>query len=95
METTQLPGVAIAPVVYPLNEGTATRMTVLVLGFPTNALTATTYFELLTDEGKVMRRENYTMTEEEFAQWGTDNSYVNKCVANAIGVTILNEAVAE
>jgi hypothetical protein len=29
------------------------------------------------------------LTEEEFAAWGTDNNYVNECVAAAIGVTLI------
>jgi hypothetical protein len=90
MEATTTPqGVAIEPVVFPLNEGTATRLTVLVLNFPTDATTATTYYQLLTEEGTQLRQGNYTLTEEEFASWGTDNNYVNQCVANAIGVVIV------
>ncbi len=90
MEATTTPqGVAIQPVVFPLNEGTATRMTVLVLNFPTDATTATTYYQLLTEEGAQLRQGNYTLTEEEFAAWGTDNNYVNQCVANAIGVVLI------
>ena len=90
MEATTTPqGVAIEPVVFPLNEGTATRLTVLVLNFPTDATTATTYYQLLTEEGAQLRQGNYTMTEEEFAAWGTDNNYVNQCVANAIGVVLI------
>jgi hypothetical protein len=90
MEATTTPqGVAIEPVVFPLNEGTATRMTVLVLNFPTDATTATTYYQLLTEEGAQLRQGNYTLTEEEFAAWGTDNNYVNQCVANAIGVVLI------
>ena len=90
MEATTTPqGVAIQPVVFPLNEGTATRMTVLVLNFPTDAVTATTYYQLLTEEGAQLRQGNYTLTEEEFAAWGTDNTYVNQCVADAIGVVLI------
>ena len=90
METTTTPqGVAIQPVVFPLNEGTATRLSVLVLNFPTDALTATTYYQLLTEEGAQLRQGNYTMTEEEFATWGTDNNVVNEYVATAIGVVII------
>ena len=89
METTTPQGVAIQPVVFPLNEGTATRMTVLVLNFSTDAVTATTYYQLLTEEGAQLRQGNYTMTEEEFAAWGTDNTYVNQCVADAIGVVLI------
>ena len=87
--TTPTNGVAIEPVVYPLNEGTATRMTVLVLNFETTATTCTTYYELLTEEGKCLKSDNYTLTPEQFAAWGTDNSVVNQYVAEAIGVTIL------
>lgn len=88
-ETTPTQGIAIEPVVYPLNEGTATRMTVLVLNFSTEATTCTTYWQLLTEEGKQLSQGNYTLTEEQFATWGTDNAVVNEYVADAIGVTIL------
>jgi hypothetical protein len=87
--TTQPQGVAIEPVVYPLNQGTATFMTVLVLNFSTEATTCQTYWQLLTDEGKQLAQGNYTLTEEQFAAWGQDNNYVNECVAEAIEVTIL------
>ena len=41
-ETTQeviQQGVPIQPIVYPINQGTATRLSVLVLNFPTDAVT--------------------------------------------------------
>lgn len=88
-ETTPTQGIAIEPVVYPLNEGTATRMTVLVLNFSTEATTCQTYWQLLTEEGKQLSQGNYTLTEEQFATWGVDNSVVNQYVADAIGVTII------
>ena len=80
----------IQPIVFPLNAGTATEMSVLILNFETSATTCTTYYELKTDEGKVLSNGNYTLTEEEFSAWGTDNAWVETCVANAIGVTILS-----
>jgi hypothetical protein len=89
METTTTQGVAIQPIVYPLNEGTATRLSVLVLNFETIATTCTTYWQLLTEEGKQLAQGNYTLTEEQFATWGTDNSVVNEYVAEAIGVVII------
>jgi len=79
----------IQPIKFPLNAGTATQMTVLILNFETNAVTCTTYYELKTDEGTVLTNGNYTLTEEEFAAWGLDNEWVAECVANAIGVTII------
>jgi hypothetical protein len=87
--TTQPQGVAIEPIVYPLNEGTATQMSVLVLNFTTEATTCTTYWQLLTEDNKQLAQGNYTLTEEEFATWGTDNNVVNEYVANAIGVTLI------
>jgi len=88
--TTPTNGVAIEPVAYPLNEGTATRMTVLVLNFETTATTCQTYYELLTEEGKCLKADNYTLTPEQFAAWGLDNNVVNEYVAEAIGVTIIS-----
>jgi hypothetical protein len=89
MKTQPTQGVAIEPVDYPLNEGTATQMSVLVLNFATDATTCTTYWQLLTEENKQLAQGNYTLTEEQFATWGTDNNVVNEYVANAIGVTLI------
>jgi hypothetical protein len=88
----------IEPVVFPLDQGTATEMSVLILNFETSATTCTTYYELkseATEEvpSKVLSNGNYTLTEQEFAAWGLDNSWVAQCTANAIGVTIINQQV--
>lgn len=88
METQQ--GVAIEPIVFPLNQGTATRMTVLVFQFTTTATTTGTYWELITEEGKALQSGNYYLTEEQFASWGKDNTIVDDYVAEAIGVTIIS-----
>jgi len=87
--TTPTNGVAIEPVVFPLNQGTATRMSVLILNFESTATTCTTYYQLLTEDGKQLSQGNYTLTEEQFLTWGTDNSVVNEYVAEAIGVVII------
>lgn len=85
--------IQIEPITYPLNQGTATQMTVLILNFTTDAVTCTTYYELLTEDGVTLSKGNYNLTEEQFAAWGEDNTWVNQCVAEAIGVTILNQTV--
>ena len=90
MTTTPTNGIAIEPVVFPLNQGTATRMSVLVLQFETTAVTCQTYWQLLTEDGQQLSQGNYTLTEEQFASWGQDNSVVNEYVAEAIGVTIIS-----
>jgi hypothetical protein len=89
MKTQPTQGVAIEPIVYPLNAGTATQMSVLILNFTTEATTCTTYWQLLTEDGKVVADDNYDLTPEEFAAWGQDNNYVNQVVAAAIGVTLI------
>jgi hypothetical protein len=89
MKTQPQQGVAIEPIVYPLNAGTATQMSVLVLNFTTEATTCATYWQLLTEDGLQLSQGNYTLTEEEFAAWGTDNNVVNEYVAAAIGVTLI------
>ena len=81
---------SIQPVVFPI-VGTATKLEVTLLPFKTDATTATTYYQLLTDEGKECIGGNYSMTPEEFSQWGVDNSYVDDIVAANIGVTIIAE----
>lgn len=90
MTTTPTNGIAIEPVVFPLNQGTATRMSVLVLQFETTAVTCQTYWQLLTEDGQQLAQGNYTLTEEQFASWGQDNNVVNEYVAEAIGVTIIS-----
>jgi len=90
MTTTPTNGIAIEPVVFPLNQGTATRMSVLVLQFETTAVTCQTYWQLLTEDGQQLSQGNYTLTEEQFASWGQDNNVVNEYVAEAIGVTIIS-----
>ncbi len=90
MKTQPTQGVAIEPIVYPLNEGTATILTVLVEAFMTDATTASAYYRLLTQEGKILMDGRYQMTEEQFAEWGQDNSVVNQYVAEAIGVVIIS-----
>ena len=83
----------IQPITFPLNAGVATEMSVLILNFPTDAITCTTYYELKTEgteeaPAKVLSNGNYTLTPEQFLLWGEDNSWVEQCVADAIGVVI-------
>lgn len=80
--------IQIQPINFPI-KGTATQMNVLVLNFATDSKTATTYWQLFTEDGTQVADGNYTMTEEQFAEWGQDNNFVNECVADAIGVTII------
>jgi hypothetical protein len=78
----------IKPINFPLS-GIATELKVKVLNFKTDDQTCTTYNELITDDGVICYNWNYILTHEEFSQWGTDNTYVNQCVANEKGIIII------
>jgi hypothetical protein len=78
----------IEPIVFPLNQGTATEMKVLIHNFTTYATTCKTNYDLITAEGNTISSGTYTLTEQEFADWGNDNTWVEQCVADAIGVVI-------
>ena len=70
--------------------GEAKQLKVLILNFPTDANTCTTYNELLTEEGVMCANWNYTLTDAEFKNWGNDNTWVEQCVANDKNITILS-----
>jgi hypothetical protein len=79
----------IQPIEFPL-EGIATTLKVQVLTFETDAVNAQTWNRLLTDDGKeVIPSWNYTMTDEQFAAWGQDNSVVDDYVAADKGLVII------
>ena len=81
--------VNIQPVVFPI-VGTATKFTVTILGFATNAKSCGTYYALMTDANVKVIEGNYQLTEAEFAQWGVDNTYIDDIVANFLNITIIN-----
>lgn len=78
----------IQPITFPII-GEATTLNVLVLNFATDATTCTTYYQLMTEDGKKCAEGNYTLTEQEFEDWGEDNAYIDNIVANQIGVIII------
>ena len=81
----------VQPVEIPF-EGIGTTLEVTVLSFKTDAITASTYNRLTTDEGKeVIPAWNYEMTEEQFLAWGQDNSVVDDYVAENKGLVIIGE----
>lgn len=80
----------IVPVNFPIY-GEATKLEVTVLSFPTNAASTGTYWRLLTSEDLQCAQGNYSLTPEQFAAWGIDNSVVDGYVAESIGVEIIGE----
>ncbi|CAB4137457.1 hypothetical protein UFOVP316_44 [uncultured Caudovirales phage] len=81
----------VQPVEIPF-EGVGTTLEVTVLPFKTDALNASTYNRLLSDEGKeVIPSWSYQLTDEQFAAWGQDNSVVDDYVAENKGLVIIGE----
>ena len=78
----------IQPIDFPFT-GEATQLKVLILNFETTASNCSTYNELLTEEGVMCANWNYTLTDDEFAVWGNDNTWVENCVAMDKGIIIL------
>ena len=78
----------IEPVVFPF-AGTATTLDVKILPFNTSDSTCGTYYQLLTDTGVQCIQGNYYLTDEQFQNWGQDNSYIDELVAASIPVTLI------
>lgn len=86
----------IEPIVFPI-KGTATNFELTVNAFSMDAKTATFHYRLTSDgdlqllkAGKVIDEGNLTMTNDEFAQWGSDNNYCIQWAANKLGITLIN-----
>jgi hypothetical protein len=78
--------IQIKPVQFPLNKGTATTFTLSVLQFYMDAVTATFYYQLSTNEGFCLDQGNISMTEQEFIDWGIDNQYCIDWALNKLGL---------
>jgi hypothetical protein len=81
--------IQIEPINFPFI-GIATELNVVVLSFDTQSTTCTTNNQLLTDDGVICLSWKYTLTEEEYSNWGQNNSYIENIVANKKGIVIIN-----
>ena len=80
----------IKPITFPLGQGTATQLEVTIQSFPTNSSTASTYNRLLDSEGyQIGQSWTYTLTEQQYAAWGADNSVVEEFVAADKGIELI------
>ena len=84
------------PVGYPAKE--ANGINIRVMPFQTNAISCSTYYELVNatattdEEGNVniskesLAEGNSPITPEQFADWGTDNEYIENIVLVNLGL---------
>ena len=91
----------IEAIVFPLNLGTATELTVGTLGFDMNAKVCVINYTLANSEliyptlenptparPNIMHKGAYTLSPEEFETWGNDNQYIVELIANKLGITL-------
>jgi hypothetical protein len=81
--------IQIQPLVFPLNQGTATQMILTFRNFTTTDPTCVVHYQILTEDKTVLLTGDYELTEEQYAQWGSDNAFVEQCVAAYLELTII------
>ena len=76
----------ITQVNFPLGQGAATKILIQVNSFPTNASTAQLYYALFNNSGKILFEDNYTLTQEEYENWGEDNTYLEDIILEKLNL---------
>lgn len=75
------------PVGFPAKEANA--ISVRLMPFQTTAKDCSTYYELFAvseDSKEKLAEGNCPITEEQYANWGADNAYIEDCVLKALGL---------
>lgn len=67
--------------------GYATFVYVIINSFSTEAQTCGVLYYVYNQDKKELLNQTYELTPEEYAGWGTDNTYVENIVLNLIGAT--------
>lgn len=78
--------IQITPIETGIPVKTATKLEVRVLTFNTDATTATIYYSVKNEENETLTDGNIQMTEQEFTDWGADNTFVEEIVLNRLGL---------
>lgn len=76
--------------IVPINCGVlgfAKFVYVVVTNFPTSADTCMLLYYVYNEDRVVLIDKQYELTPEQFANWGTDNTYVENIILNLIGAT--------
>ena len=81
--------IQIQPITLPLNQGTITQMILTFRNFATTDNMCVVHYQLLAEDKTVLVTGDYHLTEQQYAQWGSDNAFVEQCVATYLGLTII------
>ncbi len=81
----------IKPIPLGLPTQIATDLMVRILPFETDATTCDTYYEVSSESGAILAIGNIHISEEQFALWGQDNTYIEDIVLEELGLERLPE----
>lgn len=76
----------IKPISLGLPAKTGTELKVRVISFDTDATSCSTYYEVLSDSSERLAEGNINLTEQEYAEWGEDNTFVENIVLSRLGL---------
>lgn len=64
----------------------ATDLFITIFAMTTDAKTVGTYYRITTEDNKQVAEGNLSLSEEEFADWGFDNVYIEDLVLTKLGL---------
>lgn len=71
---------------FPIKE--AIKINIRVGSFSTDAIICPIFWELLSEKEEILASGNIRLTEEQFTQWSTDNSFIDNIVLTQLGLEI-------
>lgn len=78
--------IEINPISLGLPAEVATRLMVRAIILSTRDTSCYTYYEVSTEQGKVLAKGECPITEAQYAQWGSDNTYIEDIVISNLGL---------
>lgn len=78
--------IEINPISLGLPAEVATRLMVRAIILSTRDTSCYTYYEVSTEQGKVLAKGECPINEEQYALWGSDNTYIEDIVISNLGL---------
>lgn len=66
--------------------GTASNIEIRILPFLTTDSSCSTYYKVTSDDGSIIKDGNISLTNEEYNNWGSDNTYVENIVLSRLNL---------
>ena len=78
--------IQIKPIKLGLPSREGVNLLVRILAFETTSVTAQLYWEVQDLEFNMLANGNIQLTEEQYSEWGDDNSYLEDIVLKELGI---------